>query len=391
MKSAMMVAAVLASFAAEAFTPTEWTRFIPPDGLKATVLSNGVELVLAGRGKCKGGDGYVAAQVPLYARGRLDFDVKVEPPTRNRAMAQFMTLYGIRMFWHDSCRDWRVIIPGPNSVRESGFADEPVRHFRIAKFAAGVWHHCRVCFDVEADRVEFFLDDMSDPAYIAGGISVWDQAEYEGGVLKIGGLGLSRDSVGTFANIELVEESGAAAGVERTGTLVFDGLASDYYRVAEILSSEKPRSYVLDFTRASYWPKNNYKYGKMPGRETIAAARRIVLVDAPLQFDDVLPPFVVADIVSAVNDGAELIVLDGPFALDRGGYGGSALAKILPDGALSGRAFHASPNGPQILERSVGKGSVKVFRGLAFGGDMADFRRRFAPWAEKLFNKGKVK
>ena len=218
MKSALMVAAVLASFAVEACTPTEWAKFIPPDGLKATVLSNGVELVLAGRGKRKGGDGYVAAQVPLYARGRLDFDVKVEPPTRNRAMAQFMTLYGIRMFWHDSCRDWRVIIPRPNSERESGFADEPVRHFRIAKFAAGEWHHCRVCFDAEADRVEFFRDDMSDPAYIAGGVSVWDQAEYEGGVLKIGGLGLSRDSVGTFANIELVEESGAAAGAERTAT-----------------------------------------------------------------------------------------------------------------------------------------------------------------------------
>ena len=389
MKFALMVSAVLASAAAEAFTPTEWTKFIPPDGLKATVFSNGVELVLAGRGRRKGGDGFVAAQIPLYVRGRLDFDVKVEPPTRNRAMAQFMTFYGIRMFWHDSCRDWRVIIPGPNSERESGFADEPVRHFRIGKFAAGEWHHCRVCFDAESDRVEFFLDDMSDPAYIAGGVSVWDQAEYEGGVLKIGGLGLSRDSVGTFANIELEEESGAAAGAERTGTLVFDGLASDYYRAADLLAAEKPRHYVLDFTRASYWPKNNYKYVKLPGRETLAAAKRIVLVDAPFQFDDVLPPFVVADIAAAVNDGAELVVLDGPFALDRGGYGESALAKILPDGSLSGSPFQAPPGGPQILERSVGKGSVKVFRGLAFGSDRDDFRRRFAPWAERLFGKGK--
>jgi hypothetical protein len=293
------------------------------------------------------------------------------------------------MFWHDSCRDWRVIIPRPNSERESGFADEPVRHFRIAKFVAGEWHHCRVCFDAEADRVEFFLDDMSDPAYIAGGVSVWDQAEYEGGVLKIGGLGLSRDSVGTFANIELVEESGAAAGAERTGTLVFDGLASDYYRAVDVLAAEKPRHYVLDFTRASYWPKNNYKYVKLPGRETLAAAKRIVLVDAPFQFDDVLPPFVVADIVAAVNDGAELVVLDGPFALDRGGYGESALAKILPDGALAGSAFKEPPSGPQILERCVGKGSVKVFRGLAFGSDRDDFRRRFEPWAERLFGKGK--
>ena len=83
------------------------------------------------------------------------------------------------------------------------------------------------------------------------------------------------------------------------------------------------------------------------------------------------------------------MVLDGPFALDRGGYGESALAKVLPDGALTGCAFKAPPNGPQILERSVGKGSVKVFRGLDFGSDRDDFRRRFAPWAERLFGKGK--
>ena len=389
MKSALLVAAALASLAAEAFTPKDWARFIPEDGLRATVLSNGVELVLAGRGRRKGGDGYVAAQVPLCASGRLDFDVKVTPPTRNRAMAQFMTLYGIRMFWHDSCRDWRVIIPGPNSERESGFADGPVRHYRIGKFSPDAWHHCRVVFDAPADRVEFFLDDMSDPAYIAGGVSVWDQAEYEGGVLKIGGLGLSRDSVGTFANIELVEEGESAGGVERTGTLVFDGLASDYYRAADVLAAEKPRHYVLDFTRASYWPKNNYKYGRLPGRETLAAAKRIVLVDAPLQFDDVLPPFVVADIAAAVEDGAELVVLDGPFTLDRGGYGESKLAKIMPEGALAGDPFAAAPARPRILERRVGKGVVKVFRGLAFGDDTADFRRRFAPWAEKLFGIGK--
>ena len=62
---------------------------------------------------------------------------------------------------------------------------------------------------------------------------------------------------------------------------------------------------------------------------------------------------------------------------------------MLPEGALTGDPFGAAPAKPQILERRVGKGVVKVFRGLAFGADREDFRRRFAPWAEKIFGKGK--
>jgi len=385
MKSLVAVIVVLASVTAPAFTPTEWTRVVPNGGLRATFLTNGLEQVLSGRGKRKGGDGYTASNVPLYERGRLDFDAKIEPPENNRAMSHFMTLYGIRMFWHDACRDWRVIIPAPNAHRESGFADEPVRHYRIATFSPGEWHHCRVFFDAENDRVEFFLDDMTDPAYIAGGVSVWDQAEYEGGMLKIGGMGLSRGSTGTFANIKLTRENASVAGRKRTGTVVFEGLASDYYRVCDVLAAESPRRYLLDGTRYCYWSKNCYKYGKLPGHETLAGARRIVLADAPFQFDDVLPGFVIGDIVSAVEDGAVLVVLDGPFALDKGGYGDTAIARILPDGALRGTAFPEPATRPEILERKVGKGTVKVFRGLKFGADPADFRTRFAPWAAKLF------
>lgn len=374
-------------FLLAAFSSFVWQSQIPDGGLSADAAGGSVRLKLAGRGVRSGGDGYVSARIPLYRRGRLDFDLVVTPPERNKAMAQFMTFYGIRMFWHDSCRDWRLITHEANANRESGFHDEPVSHKQIAKFKPGERHHCRVSFDYDADRVEFFLDDMNDPSYIAAEFSVWGEAEYMGGEIRIGGMGLSRGSVGEFSNIILTEETDSAAKRERTETLIFNGFVSEFYGVESVLAAEKPREYLLDFTRYCYWPENMYKYKKLPGTATVAAAKRIVLVDAPAGFFHVLPDFLIRDIVKAVEDGAEVIFLDGPFSLDRGEYAGTAFERVLPKGSLSGGAFPPSREKVEILERKIGKGVVRVFRGFRLGADPADSRNRFLPWAAKLFGK----
>ena len=194
--------------------------------------------------------------------------------------------------------------------------------------------------------------------------------------------GHSKPEIRNIALTEVTEWEKAEA---RTETLVFEGITHEYYQACDFLAAEKPRSYLLDFTRYCYWPKNCYKYAKLPGRSTVAAAKRIVLVDAPKSFDDVLPDFLLRDIVAAVKDGAELIVLDGPFTLDRGEFAGTPLEAILPEGALHGTCFPPQTAKPEILTRAVEKGTVKVFRGLALGADPNAFKARFAPWAEKLF------
>lgn len=385
MKKILFVLPFLPVLSSFGFTPENWERHIPDGGLSVTIGKTSVFQKLTARGVACGGDGFVRADVPLYRRGTLDFDIRISPPERNRAMSHFLTLYGIRVFWHDACKDWRVYFPERNYNREQFFDDEPVTHRRIAAFSPEEWHHCRISFDAPGDRIEFFLDDMRDPAYVSGDRSVWGEAEFMGGSLCIGGMGGSRDSEMEIKNLVLAETTQAAASVARTETLVFNGMASDLYGVPEILREAKPRVYSLESTRANITAKNFFKYSQLPGRATIAAAKRIVLVDAPIDPDGILPPFLLDDIVSAVRDGAELVVLEGLFSMDRAGYAKSRLARILPEAAFAGTAFPARFTKPEIFEQAVGKGRVKVFRGHAFSADAAASRKAFAVWAEQIF------
>jgi len=188
----MMLLAAVTTFA--------WNANIPQDGLKYRVSDDGaIRLDLAGRGNHCGGDGWIWSNVPLYAKGTLDFEVKVQGPATSFGMCGFLSLYGIRVFWHDSTLDWRVYLPDAVRNRERNFDDEPSRHQRIAIFKPGEWHRCRIAFDHWGDRVEFFMDDMNDPALIVGNRSVWGEAEYMGGILAIGGMGASPKGVWNFA------------------------------------------------------------------------------------------------------------------------------------------------------------------------------------------------
>ena len=107
--------------------------------------------------------------------------------------------------------------------------------------------------------------------------------------------------------------------------------------------------------------------------------------DAPAGPDGALPDFVLADIAEAVSDGAELVVLGGFFSLGKGEYADTPLAKILPDGVSDLKPFDAPPDSPRIDERAVGRGVVKVFRGLRFSSDVRETRERFRPFAARLF------
>lgn len=380
-----LLLAALAVGTAFGHVPSDWRLSAPADGLKADAAEGDVTLTLAGRDFARGGDGYVSAALPLVAKGRLDFDVKIDAPLSEKTVGAFLSFYGITVFWHDSCRDWRAYFPDPNSKREMAFNIEPVSHRRISKFKSGVWHHVRIAFDAPADRIEYFIDDMSDPALVVGDRSVWGAAEFMGGEIRIGGMGGSRGGVCSFRGISLVEQDGESGTAERTETLVFNGMGGDFYGVCDLFAGDNPRIYTVNPTRSMYLPLNSLKYAKLPGRDTVRRARRIVLADAPAGPDGALPDFILADIAEAVADGAELVVLGGFFSLGKGEYAGTPLAKILPESASELKPFDARPDSPRIDERAVGRGVVKVFRGLKFGADVKETQERFRPFAEKLF------
>jgi len=367
-----------------AITSFNWAARIPEGGMKYEAEGDKVTVTLTATGFEKGGDGCLTASVPLYRRGSFEFDFRETCDYRNRTVGPFIGIYGIRTFFHDSCRDWRAYFPEPNSRRQIAFDIEPVQHKRIAGASVGDWHHCRIVFDRDNDRVEYFIDDMEDPAFITGDRSVWGADEYEGGAIRIGGMGGSLDAVCEFKNLKLEEVTSEKVVADRTETLVFNGFASSHFDVEKLLANDKPRVYFMDTVGSRTVPDNCFKLSKLPGTATIAKAKRIVLVDQPFQPDDIVPDFLVADIVAAVEDGAELIVIDGFFSLARGEYAGTALAKILPEGTMPESPFSRFDK-PEILERTVGKGKVKVFRGFKFPVTVEESRAAFAPWAEKLF------
>lgn len=380
---AILVAAV--AQAAIGYEPSEWRLHVPADGLKADVDAGRVSLAFAGRGFACGGDGYVSADLPLLSRGTLDFDVIYNPPQSWKTLGAFLSFYGVTVFWHGGCGDWRAYFPDPNARREMAFNIEPVSHRRISMFKADEWHHVRIAFDAKADRVEYYLDDMSDPAFAVGDRSVWGAAEFMGGEIRIGGMGGSRGGTCTFKNIVLTKRKAGNDATARTDTLVFDGMGGDLYGVHEILANEKPRVYTLDPTRSMYLPMNSFKYSRLPGRDTMLRAKRIVLADAPAGPGGVLPDFVLADISDAVHDGAELIVLGGLFSLGKGEYAGTPLGKIMPDEVAGFKPFDAMPDSPRTFERTIGRGKVKVFCGLKFSSDVKETRERFLPFAKSVF------
>jgi len=61
---------------------------------------------------------------------------------------------------------------------------------------------------------------------------------------------------------------------------------------------------------------------------------------------------------------------------------------MLSEGSLHGTCFQPLPDGKaEILERKVGEGTVKVFRGFKLTGcPEEDFARFQNEWAKKLFD-----
>ena len=102
--------------------------------------------------------GFIEIPVPMIKKGRLDFDVTVNPSKNvSSGIGLTLDLYNISTFWHDACNDWRMYFPEPNAKRMLFFNIEPVGHQKIAAVKDYVKKHYRIRFDEEADLVEFYV------------------------------------------------------------------------------------------------------------------------------------------------------------------------------------------------------------------------------------------
>jgi hypothetical protein len=176
--------------------------------------------------------------------------------------------------------------------------------------------------------VEFFVQDMLDPKTARYDISVWGHAYYQGAYLKIGSYSYASDPYRTLVdNVVLTEitDDGKGAVAAKKDILVFDGFGTVHYPVGKLLKGKKYRSY--SWVSPGYNPtnKNNFTYEKAPSYQKISEAKLFIFNDAPN-----IAPALQTQIVKAVRNGSDLLILGGLLSLGKGGYKNSPLEKILP-------------------------------------------------------------
>ncbi len=279
--------------------------------------------------------GFAEREIPLCPKGMFEFDLKIDHT--QKGIGLFMELYNITLFWHDYCEDWRRYFPEPVSKRMKNFNVEPVGHRRIAGITKKDWHHYRVVFDKDADRVEYYVDNMDDPAYIDSGVPVWGRSEYQGGMLRLGNWGVTPDTMAfRLKNFKLTPfDTSATKDAPCDLVLLFNGLSFGRYGIKDALlangeKADSIREYTLVNPRPALVPENTFLSDKLPASQTIARAKKIVLIDFPFCPQGVLPECVFDDIAGNVRKGSRLVVFGGLCSLGKGGYAESRLADILP-------------------------------------------------------------
>jgi hypothetical protein len=284
-------------------------------------------------------NGYIECDIPLLKKGMLEFDVEYTDPANARGIGLFVDIYNISTFFHSACGDWRYYFPQPESKRIAGFGIEPVGHQKIANVAKKGRSHYRIVFDEAKSRVEFFKDDMSDPAAIVVDISVFGHDFYRGGKIRIGSMGFTANGKNysyRLMNLKLTELSGQEGGsTKRRGVLLFQGMTFDELKIFEALTANGfPKDdcfrYTMESTSAAMIIANRLLYNKMPGESKLKNAELIILADAPAGPNHIIPDFILKDMADFVKNGGRLVIFGGFFTLEKGEYQRTPLAEVLP-------------------------------------------------------------
>ena len=307
--------------------------FRTPDSLKAW---RAVTYPDGGTFECKDGaltvthrhakrqGGFIEIPVPLIQKGRLDFDVTV--PADGHGIGLTLDIYNLSTFWHDGCKDWRLYFAEPNANRLPYYPIEPVGHHRIATIPKDKTLHYRIRFDEVLDLVEFYVDNMDDPAATRYDVSVFGHAFYQQSLLRLGSFGYAPAVYSTtISNLTLTEETVDQDNGSRTRNLhlAFDGMTSRHQ--LENLLPKGFRRYVWDNPGHNPTNTNTCTYRNLPGFDTIAHAQTIIFNDAPN-----VPVPLQKMMLKAVVDGAKMFFLGGLCTLNKGEFHDTPLGKALP-------------------------------------------------------------
>lgn len=315
----------------------KWSMRQPESNKEAStyIIKNGkLEVTANPAEKLQGG--YIETDIPVIRKGSVEFDLNVNHD--EQGIGLFVEFYNITLFWHDYCKDWRRYFPEATAKRIKYFDNEPVGHRRLSKVEKNKWLHYKICFDTDNDLVEYYQEDMVDPVYIDGAAAVLGRQEYLGGKLRIGCWGVTENPMKFLIDNIVISRAipdEQQSSSTRSNYIIFNGISFNRYNIAGNMmkngvSDKEIRNYYIENTEPALTPENKFFINKMPGYVSMQKAKACILVDCPFGPNQVIPDFVLKNIITNVKDGMNLIILGGLFSLDKGEYKTSYLNDFLP-------------------------------------------------------------
>jgi len=320
--------------------PQPADRFVVPDGV--------VEL---GCSTTKPNDGLAYwHEVPELACGEFSFEVMLDGAAVH----------------HNDLNLWINIGAHALSFREDGlqryypYVEPKWNTVGRHRFPAGEWVKFRMVWNNELKVIKYYCGDMRVPTMVERGnlIGPAPGAPMRLGLRNYGLLPAEfTDRMRNMVYREAVWQDDAK--VCRDSVLVFRGMMAESFPVeswAKSFDREHTYDFVLESVGHNIRPDNRFALDALPDEGTLARAKRIFLVDMPLVYRT-FPEDAQRQLLAAVQDGAELVITDGPFALEKCGNFDSPIAKALPVTLVDPWTPVKSD---KLVKKDFGKGKIIV-------------------------------
>ena len=305
---------------------------------------------------------HYAKKIPMLRKGELSFFLKVNSKKvsknlYNQLSFQFFLYETLMLCPHGSPGTFQRYHPG-NKANKA-----------IAKLKDGMWHKIMLRYDLDAKTVQYFVDDMSKPAFEEKDFPFNMEAAAKSRI-RIGNYGLSNGTVThQIRDIELrtlKSDTEVKKASDKDGMVIFRGMSADLYRLNDFAKIKKNGS-VNNCNLATFaineHVTNRFQYESMPTLQGKKVPEMIILCDVPLgkyftnQFIDRLE--------DNVRRGAHLLILGGYFTLNKGEMTYEKMKEMLP--VVCGKPFEtlifSSPvqvdNCPGATVRAVHKVQVR--------------------------------
>lgn len=313
----------------------------------AFIVKNGIlELGCSKTGVNKGLSYF--REVPFCTRGEYSFEIRLDPAAvKQNRINLWLTVGDISfVFRKDGVQRY---IP----------ALEPRwQNVCARRYPANQWVRFRLVWNGDQKIVKWYCGDMRIPAKIEKGISICSvpQTELRLGIRNYGLL--ESDITDYIRDLRYAEITwNESAERERDSVLVFRGLMDEEFpinRWSADFDKEHRYDFIVEFIGSNIRSLNSMQLSAVPDDEVWSRAKRILLVDMPL----VYRTFSEGDqnmLMEAVKDGAELVVTDGPLALEKCGNYNSPIVKALP---VSFSDPWTPVSSARIVRRDFGKGKI---------------------------------